>query len=138
MDKRKKVLIIGGSIEAAILLIALILSIIVWSTAHTQEQAAAAGMTLPDYNIAMNGGFIGFFQNNTTAFFLLICVPIFAIIGVDIVYLAIVASKKESKLTDEQLKAIKKKAEAQVREEIMKEMLAQEALEEKPEAKEEK
>lgn len=138
MDKRKKVLIIGGSIEAAILLIALILSIIVWSTTHTEEQAAAAGMMLPDYNVAMNGAFIGFFQNNPTAFFLLICVPIFAIIGVDIVYLAIVASKKESKLTDEQLKAIKKKAEAQVREEIMKEMLAQEALEEKSEAKEEK
>ena len=133
MDKKKKkILIIGGAIEGAILVFALVLSIIVWSTTHTVEQAAANGMTLADFNEFKNGKFIAFFQNEPIYFFIIICVPIFIIVALDLVYLAIEASKRESNLSDEQMEAIKKKAEAEVREEIMKEMLEQEQQKEEP------
>ena len=126
MEKKKKILIGVGIAEAALLIFALVVSIIVWSTAHTLEQALAAGYAdLKAYNVAKNGAFIAFFQNTPVAFFLIICLPIFILIAVDFVYLAITAYKRETNLTDDQMKAIKKKAEAQVREEVMQELLAQ-------------
>ena len=126
MEKKKKILIGVGIGEAALLIFALVVSIIVWSTAHTLEQALAAGYSdLKAYNIKTNGAFIAFFQNTPVAFFLIICLPIFILIAVDFVYLAITAYKRETNLTDDQMKAIKKKAEAQVREEVMQELLAQ-------------
>ena len=134
MEKKKKILIGVGIAEAAILIFALVVSIIVWSTAHTLEQALAAGYAdLKAYNVHENGGFIAFFQNTPVAFFLIICLPIFILIAVDFVYLAITAYKRESNLSDEQMKAIKKKAEQQVRDEVMKELLEQDGKEEKPE-----
>ncbi len=129
MEKKKKLLIIGGIVEALILIAALIISIIVWTTSHTVDEATAAGKILQDYNVELNGPFIAFFQNNTVAFFLIVCVPIFVIVALDLVYLAVVASKRESNLSDEQLKAIKKKAEEEVRAEIMKEILENEKKE---------
>ena len=134
MEKKKKILILVGCIEAALLIFALVVSIIVWSTAHTLEQALAAGYgSLPEYNIKTNGAFIAFFQNTPVAFFLIICLPIFILIAVDFVFLAITAYKRESNLSDAQLKAIKEKAEAEVREEVMKELLENEKKEEKKE-----
>ncbi len=137
MEKKKKILIGVGIAEAAILIFALVISIIVWSTAHTIEQAMAAGYAdLKAFNVAKNGAFIAFFQNTPVAFFLIICLPIFILIAVDFVYLAMTAYKRETKLSDEQVKAIKKKAEQQVREEVMQELLeADGKKEEKPEEK---
>lgn len=127
MDKKKKILIGVGIGEAVLLVFALVVSIIVWSTAHTIEQAMAAGYAdLKQFNVVKNGTFIAFFQNTPVAFFLIICLPIFILIAVDFVYLAITAYKRETNLSDDQMKAIKKKAEEQVREEVMKELLEQE------------
>lgn len=132
MEKKKKILIGVGICEAALLIFALVVSIIVWSTAHTIEQAMAAGYAdLKQFNVVKNGAFIAFFQNTPVAFFLIICLPIFILIAVDFVYLAITAYKRETNLTDDQMKAIKKKAEEQVREEVMKELLEQEEKEKK-------
>ena len=133
MDKRKKTLIIGGIVEGVILVFALILSIIVLVTVHSEEDlkaAIAADPTIPydlqQFNVSTNGPFIAFFQNNPIVFFLVICLPIFLIIAVDFIYLALTAYKRESKLSNEQLAAIKKKAEAEVRDEVLKELLAEE------------
>lgn len=132
MDKKTKKLILIGAVQAAILIFALVVSIIVWTTVHNEQEAIVAGMKLPDYNYKMNGAFIAFFQNHTTAFFLIIVLPIFLFIAADFVYLILTAYKKESKLSEDQLKAIKAKAEAEAREEVMKELLEQEN---KPEEK---
>lgn len=131
MKLNKKTILIAGITEGVILVFALVLSIIVWATIHNEEEAIAAGMLLPDYNIKMNGAFIAFFQNNPIAFFLIICLPIFLIIALDFVYLALTAYKRESKLSDAQLAAIRKKAEAEVKAEIMKELMEAEVGEDK-------
>ena len=124
MDKNKKILLIGGIVEGAILLFALVLSIIVWTT-------IAKGETTPEAyhaaNIEKNGQFIAFFQNNPVAFFCIICIPIFVLVALDFIYFAIIASKRESSLNDDQLAAIKKQAEKEVREEMMKEILKEES-----------
>ena len=123
MDRNKKILLIGGIIEGAILIFALVLSIIVWTTVinaadHPDWDAAR----LAAENIKKNGEFIAYFQNNTNQLFIIVCVPVFVLIAVDFVYFAIIASKKETNLSDEQMEAIKKKAEEEVRAEMMKEL----------------
>ena len=134
MSKNKKILIIGGCIEGALLIFALIVSIIVGTTATSAKLHPSDWQQL---NIQNNGPFIAFFQNNPTAFFLIICIPIFVMVALDFVYFAIVASKRESNLSDQQLEAIKKRAEEEVRAELMKEVEAEVGLE-KEEAAEEK
>lgn len=123
MDKNKKVLVIGGIIEVAILIFALVLSIIVWTTVINGKEFNGSVEQLKQANIDKNGPFIAFFQNNTTAFFCIVCIPIFVIVALDFVYFAIIASKRETTLSNEQIAAIKKKAEEEVREEMMKELL---------------
>ena len=125
MDKNKKILLFGGIAEGAILIFALVLSIIVWTTVHHGDEFASLA-ELQEANIRDNGAFIGFFQNNTTAFFCIVCIPIFVIVAVDFVYFAVIASKRESNLSDAQLAAIKKKAEEEVRAEMLKEIEAEE------------
>ena len=125
MDKNKKILLIGGIVEGALLIFALVLSIIVWTTVCNGKDYPTVEL-LHQANIDKNGPFIAFFQNNTTAFFCIICIPIFVIVALDFVYFAIIASKRESSLSDAQLAAIKKKAEEEVREEMMKELLNEE------------
>ena len=62
MDKNKKILLIGGIVEGAILIFALVLSIIVWTTVKHGEDYASIE-ALQQANIEANGPFIGFFQN---------------------------------------------------------------------------
>lgn len=133
MDKNKKVLLIGGIVEGALLIFALVVSILVWTTAHSAEAHPSDWQQL---NIKENGAFIAFFQNNPTSFFLIICIPIFIMVALDFVYFALVASKRESNLSDQQLAAIKKRAEEEVRAELMREV-EQEALAPEEEKKEE-
>lgn len=137
MDKNKKILLIGGIIEGVILLTALILSIIIWTTIVDPSTITPTPTAeeLKALNIEKNKEFIAFFQNDTTAFFCIICIPVFVIIALDFVYFAIVASKKESNLTDEQMAALKEKAEAEVRAELMKEMMEEDLLKENKEDK---
>lgn len=125
MDKNKKILLIGGISEGVILIFALVLSILVWTTVCNGKDYASIE-ALRQANIDKNGPFIAFFQNNTVAFFCIVCIPIFVIVALDFVYFAIIASKRESSLSDVQLAAIKKKAEEEVREEMMKELLNEE------------
>lgn len=115
MDKKtKKTLIIVGAIEVAILLFCLIVSIIVivtWS---------------PDLAnpIAKNGPFIGWFQKNTTPFFLIIVLPVFVIFLVDAVYLVVYSAKKPSALTESEREAIQAQAREEARKELEAEMKA--------------
>ena len=121
MDKNKKILLIGGIIEGAILIFALVLSILVWTTVENGQNYATIE-ALKQANIDKNGPFIAFFQNNTTAFFCIVCIPIFVIVALDFVYFAIIASERESTLSDDQLAKIKKQAEEEVRAEMLKEI----------------
>ncbi len=130
MDKNKKILLIGGIIEGALLIFALVLSIIVWTTVCNGKDYPTVA-DLQKANIDKNGPFIGFFQNNTTAFFCIVCIPIFVIVALDFVYFAIIASKRESTLSDDQLAAIKKQAEQEVREEMMREIQEEESQDKK-------
>ena len=125
MDKNKKILLFGGIAEGAILIFALVLSIIVWTTVCNGTDYPTLEM-LHQANIDKNGPFIAFFQNNTTAFFCIVCIPIFVIVALDFVYFAIIASKRESVLSEEQLEVIKDQAKKEVQEEIMQEILEEE------------
>ena len=136
-DKAKKRLIIGIAIfEALFLVFALVISIIVFTTIVNGE-----GMTPEQWkqaNVDKNGAFIGFLQNENMAFFGIFIIPTLVFIVVDFIYFAIIASKKESSLSDAELKAIKKQAEEEVRAEMLAQMKAeikqeQENKEEKPE-----
>ena len=132
MDKNKKIILIGGIIEAAILIFALVVSILVWTTANSAaDHPELTAEQLKQLNIDQNGAFIGFFQNNPTLFLVIICFPIFAIVALDFVYFAIIASKRESSLSEEQLKAIKAKAEEEVRKEMLDEILKEDSEEKK-------
>lgn len=122
MDKNKKILLIGGIVEGAILIFALVLSILVWTTVIDGKTFEGTLEQLKQANIDKNGPFIAFFQNNTTAFFCIVCIPIFIIVALDFVYFAIIASKRESSLSDDQLAKIKKQAEEEVRAEMLKEI----------------
>ena len=121
MDKNKKILLIGGIVEGALLIFALVLSILVWTTVCNGKDYPTIEM-LRQANIDKNGPFIAFFQNNTTAFFCIVCIPIFVMVALDFVYFAIIASKRESSLSDDQLAKIKKQAEEEVRAEMLKEI----------------
>ena len=121
MDKNKKILLIGGIVEGALLIFALVLSILVWTTVCNGKDYPTIEM-LRQANIDKNGPFIAFFQNNTTAFFCIVCIPIFVMVALDFVYFAIIASKRESTLSDDQLAKIKKQAEEEVRAEMLKEI----------------
>ncbi|MCR4911065.1 MAG: hypothetical protein K5925_00870 [Bacilli bacterium] len=134
MDRNKKILLIGGIIEGAILIFALVLSIIVWTTAvNAADYPGITQDVLAQKNIDKNGAFIAYFQNNPNQLFIIVCVPVFVLIAVDFVYFAIVASKKETNLSSEQMEAIKKKAEEEVRAEMMKELEEEMKEESKPE-----
>ena len=121
MDKQKKIFLIGGIAEGAILIFDLIVSILVWTTMATEAEIQAAGGNYEQLNMR-NGPFLAFFQNNPTAFFCIICIPLFLIIAADFIYFAILASKKESKLSDEQIDAIKAQAAKEAEEEIRREL----------------
>lgn len=130
MDKQKKIFLIGGLAEGAVLIFDLIVSIIVWTTIATEEEIKASGGNYEQLNLR-NGPFIAFFQNNPTAFFCIICIPLFVIIAIDFVYFAMLASKKQSSLSDEQIEAIREKAKKEAQEELMAELNATEKKEEK-------
>lgn len=129
MDKQKKIMIIGGIIEALILIFCLIISIWVMTTAHSAEQFPIVAER--EAENLKNGAMIGFFQNQPIWFFICICVPVFVIVAIDLIYFAVAASKKESNLSDEQKEMIKKKAMEQARKEMMEEMMAEENNENK-------
>ena len=139
MDKQKKIFLIGGLIEGAILIFDLVISILVWT--RLPDPNTITTPTYAEACVLANGPFIGYLQSEPTVFFCVICIPLFAMIAVDFIYFAILASKKESKLSDAQLEAIKAKAKAQAEEELRRE-LEEEALkeleaEQKPEEKKE-
>ena len=138
-DKAKKRIIIGVAVfEALFLIFALVISIIVFTTINPGDQFTDAEKW-KEANIAKNGAFIGFLQNENMAFFGIFIIPTLVFIVVDFIYFAIIASKKESSLSDAELKAIKKQAEEEVRAEMLEQMKAelkkeqQENKEEKPE-----
>ena len=126
MDKQKKTFIIGGIVEGLVLVFDLIISILVWTKIPGEEEVLRSGKEFAVYCVEKNGQFLGFFQGNPTAFFCIICIPLFAIIALDFVYFAILASKKESKLSEGQLESIRAQARAQAEAELLAEMQAEE------------
>ena len=140
-DKARKRLIFGvAGFEALFLIFALIISIIVFTTIVPGD-SLPPGSGEADWkaaNLSKNGPFIGFLQNENMAFFGIFIIPTLVFIVVDFIYFAIIASKKESSLSDAELKAIKKQAEEEVRAEMLEQMKAelkqeQENKEDKPE-----
>ena len=118
MDKAlKRKLIIIGAIEAAIVIFDLVVSILVMATYHGPDEYDAYNL-----NYRLNGPLIGFFQNNNTAFLLIIVLPLFALLAVDVIYLIVYATKRESALSEGERKAIEEQARKEAREEVLREM----------------
>lgn len=118
MSKQTKLkLAIIGAVEAAIVIFCLIVSIRVMTTITDVNDPDHAAK-----NIINNGAFIGWFQNNSTGFFLTIVLPLFVILAVDVIYLIVYATKRESSLSESERKAIEEQARAEARAEVLREM----------------
>ncbi len=134
MDKKtKRTLFIAGIVEAAIIVFCLIVSILVIVTYNKPE----SGHNWQQMNLDKNGPLIGWFQNNPTPFFLIIVLPLLVILVLDIIYLIIYASKRESKLSDAEINEIQAQARAEAREELRKEIEAEERAKAAAEKKDE-
>ncbi len=118
MDKaQKRKLIIIGALEAALVIFDLVVSILVMTTIHDPNEFDAAAKNLHD-----NGPLIGWFQNNSVAFFLIIVLPLFVLLAIDVIYLIVYATKRESTLSDKERKAIEEQAREEARAEVLREM----------------
>ena len=122
MDKKTKIrLIVAGAVELVIVVFCLVVSIMVMSTITDPN--------LPDHaaiNIQKNGPFIGWFQNNSTPFFLIIVLPLFVLLALDVIYLIVFATKRESSLSASERHAIEEQAKREAREEVLREMAEEE------------
>lgn len=119
MDKKKKIgLIIAGVAELAIVVFVIVTSILVTVTFHDPDVDA----NYMAHNLADNGPFIGWLQNNPTAFLFIVLIPIFIILALDIIYLVVVATKKHVDISDAEQAAIAEQAKKEAREELLKEL----------------
>lgn len=119
MDKKKKIgLIIAGVVELAIVVFVIVTSILVTVTFHDPDVDA----NYMAHNLADNGPFIGWLQNNPTAFLFIVLIPIFIILALDIIYLVVVATKKHVDISDAEQAAIAEQAKKEARAELLKEL----------------
>ncbi len=119
MDKKKKIgLIIAGVAELAIVVFVIVTSILVTVTFHDPDVDA----NYMAHNLADNGPFIGWLQNNPTAFLFIVLIPIFIILALDIIYLVVVATKKHVDISDAEQAAIAEQAKKEARAELLKEL----------------
>jgi len=125
--KQKRNILIVGAIELAIVIFCLVVSILVIVTIHDVNEPDHAVANLRD-----NGPLIGWFQNNSTAFFLLIVLPLFVLLAIDVIYLIVYATKRESRLSEVERKSIEEKARAEARAEVLREMQQESEAENKP------
>ena len=129
MNKNKKIgLIVAGAVELALIVFCLIVSILVMSTLHT---FAEYGNEAAKLNLENNGPMIGWFQNNPTPFFLIIVVPMLVILVVDVVYIVMYAVKRESNLSEQEMKILEEQARNQAKDELRAEIMAELEEEEK-------
>ena len=135
MSKKKKIgILIAGIVELAIVVFVLVTSILVIVTFNDPN-------TVPDSakaNLEKNGPFIGWLQNNPTNFLLIVLIPIFLILALDIIYLVIVAARRQSNLSDKEQEEIAAQAKKEAREELMREMMAEETAKKNPDDSEKK
>lgn len=115
MDKKQKLLlIIGGIAEIIIVVFCLVVSILVmvkWIPDSTPEELVKA-----------NGPFIGTLQGNNVLFLCTIVLPLFVILAIDVIYLIMYATKRESALSDKERDAIEAAAKEEARLEVLREM----------------
>jgi len=126
MDKKtKRIFIIVGAVEVAILVFCLVVAILVYSSFDAND---------PAHSIAKNGAFIGTLQTNGVLLFFTIVFPALLIFLVDGGYLIYYAVKRESTLNESEKSAIEEEAKRQAREEVLKELQAehQKSAENKP------
>ena len=115
MDRKQKItFIVGGIVEAIIIVFCMTVSILVLSTFDSNLTAQEI--------LAKNGAFIGGLQTNNTVFLLTIVLPLFVILAIDIIYLIIYATKRESSLSDKERDAIEAQAKEEARQEVLREM----------------
>lgn len=119
MDKKKKIgLIVAGVAELAVVVFVIVTSILVTVTFHDPDVDA----NYMAHNLADNGPFIGWLQNNPTAFLFIVLIPIFIILALDIIYLVVVATKKHVDISDAEQAAIAEQAKKEARAELLKEL----------------
>ena len=127
MDKKTKIrLFVAGAVELVIVVFCLVVSIWVMATITDPN--------IPDHanqNFINNGPFIGWFQNNSTPFFLIIVLPLFVLLALDVIYLIVFATKRESSLSASERHAIEEQAKREAREEVLREMAEEEKKDKK-------
>jgi hypothetical protein len=117
MDKKqKRILLIAGIAEVIIVAFCLTVSIMVM--VKTDPNAKLT----PEQIIAKHGAFIGGLMNNPTLFLVTIVLPLFVILALDVIYLIMYATKRESALSDKERDAIEAAAKEEARLEVLREM----------------
>lgn len=117
MDKKtKRILIIVGVVEVAVLVFCLVVAILVYSTFDANNASNS---------VPKNGAFIGTLQTNGVLLFFTIVFPALLIFLVDGGYLIYYAVKRESSLNEKEKSAIEEEAKRQAREEVLKELKAE-------------
>ena len=115
MEKKQKLtLFIAGGIEVVIVVFCLIVSIMVMATFVPETTAEEL--------VRKNGAFIGTLQGNNTLFLCTIVLPLFVILALDVIYLIMYATKRESALSDKERDAIEAAAKEEARLEVLREM----------------
>lgn len=122
--KKKRTLIIVGIIEAIILVFSLVVSIITLTNQVDPNNLPAGFTDANAARIAKSGPFIGALQNSSVLFFCVVVLPLLIIFLVDLIYLILYASKRQSSIGDAEKAAIEEQARKEAREELMKEMAA--------------
>lgn len=116
MDRKQKItFIVAGIAEVIIIAFCLTVSIMVLATFNSD-------WTTTEEFIQHNGAFIGGLQTNNTLFLLTIVLPLFVILALDIIYLIVYATKRESSLSDKERDAIEAQAKEEARLEVLREM----------------
>lgn len=124
MNKQtKRNLIIAGAAELALIVFCLTVSIIVMNTIYPAD--VYGKVTAAELNLRHNGPMIGWFQNNPTAFFLIIVLPLLIILVIDIIYLVFYAVKRESNISQEERALLEEQARQAAKDELRAEILAE-------------
>ena len=119
MNKRKKTIIAIGSFELVVLVFALVVAMLVLLTRVDSSQYVFKE-NIEAANIEKNGSFIGYLQNNSTAFFFVAVFPTLLFVALDFIYFAFAATRKD-KSNDKAVEQMKIQALEEARAQIKKE-----------------
>ena len=123
MEKKQKIILAAAAVgELAVIVFCLIVAILVLTSGFSSATAVEQ-----ENWYSTHPNMIGWMCKHSMAFFFICVLPPVALFIVDGIYLILYATKKESVLSKEEKNAITEEAKRQAKEEILKELRAEES-----------